>query len=641
MTGKYRQLLTTMGRSDNEAADQAIGLALLADDGWLTADLADALLERATTDAVSYVVRTYHKLDQSRRKRLLGRGPRTSGALRLAAGGSDPQARRNVIAIIIEGAHPSLVYLLIPLIHDEVPAVRAEAGAAIKVLAEKLRISLQDEPQCDDQEQSAGSDTSKAKEDLGRFCLAIELAFESFASHLRTEVVESAMYLATHLPETIWAKICEPRSRIGRAAGEILQRNSDTRFAGFAFRAFTDDELVRTAARVIASETNTAFMREWLDHARGCPATDWRKRLARIRELRWLAHDVRPLLESSPDQQLAFIDILTATSIPVRQKLNILGQMLTANDFAVQDQVVAALIDLDDLDDADVKYLLNRAASLGQVIDFSPQAAKSAERHLAILRRRQAVTANKSARSSAGEAPADGHFDDFWSSFDQLDESACQDTAKALDQEDGQFLNRIRAKLAEQSATDRLRAISLVRKMRLTRHMGQQIHRLCGDPDCGVRAMAVAALADIPGRETVHKLIEAIDDQDPRIQANAIEALEAVDPTHLQDLIEPKLASPNNRIRANAITAILKPEYTLAMQALVTMLGHPDATFRRSALWAISKAVPLHLLAKIRKLAECDPDSKVKQVAGKTMDELINYWRERKQQETQPAARGG
>jgi HEAT repeat protein len=156
--------------------------------------------------------------------------------------------------------------------------------------------------------------------------------------------------------------------------------------------------------------------------------------------------------------------------------------------------------------------------------------------------------------------------------------------------------------------------------------------------DSTTRSSAIAALGNIPNQETTQKLIEALDDEDPRVQANAIEALESANPPDLIELIEDKLNSPNNRIKANAIKVILKPQYSLALKALAAMLDHPDPVYRRSALWAVSHTMPLYLISKINKLANEDPDPEIKDSAKHAVSGLAKIWKlsETENQKNQP-----
>jgi len=571
MSGKHHQLLATIARADNEAADQAIGFALLAEDGRLTDQLAGALLERGTEGSVCYVVRAYHRLDQECQQAVVARCPGISGALRLAAKNDNPQARRNVITIIAASCQPSLTYLLSWLLHDQSPAIRTAAAGVFKALAESLadRLKAEDDGDTDDPHTELAD--SPVRTDLRRFCIALEPALETFGSHLRTEVVESAMYLARHLPQTTWAKITEPGGRIGHTAGEILLRQSDKRFAGFAFRAFTSDDLVRPAAKLIAAETNTAFLHEWLAHADYRFDQACRKRLAWIRGFRCVEQSIEPLLELPASYQITFIDILLATSTAAERKVEILNDMLKTDDPAVEQYVLAVLVQLDK---GKVSELVAREVCSALDVNASPTIQATAEQSLQEFKSPSPPDPDNSHHRPANACGSREDFAKLWSSFDRLDRSSCRTIADRLRQQDGQFLHRVSEKLTVPAQAERLMAITLVRKAGLATYLAEQIYELAGDPDRAVRSAAVAALADIPARESAEKLIEALDDNDPRVQANAIEALEAIRMPNLPELLEPKLASGHNRIRANAIKAILKPQYILALRALAGMLDH-------------------------------------------------------------------
>jgi len=629
VSGRCEQILTILAGSDNEAADQALGFALLADRGSHTCELASALLHRGTEDAVSYLVRAYHKLDRHCQQNLVDQGHEISSALRLAIKDRHQQTRDNAIDLMTACGQPKLAYILTVLLHDEVPAIRTRSAEAMRDLAEKLLADITTSAEFPEHGPGDHPPQTYSTDGLKEYCVALGAALDRFAVHLRTEVIEAAMELAPYLPDDVWARIIEPGSRPGRAAVELFQRDTRRSFAGFAFRALTSEGPGKSIAKFIAAERSGSFMSEWLNFSwyrfdRMC-----RKNLARIRNFQWIGEDAQPLLEMPGELQIRFIDVLWATAVPTERKLQILGNLLAAKDHTVQEYVVGLLVKMNT---ADANDYLSRAASLSEVMEFSPKASRIAARHL-----QRADTFDKKQPGLGGieefedldetELSEEQRFERFWKTFDTLDTASCRTEARKLRRSDCEFIERVKEKSNSPDPTDRVRVIMLARKTKLEDDFVQQIRKLCLDRDSVVRASAVAALGEFGGVAVEQELIQALDDPDPRVQANAVEALEALNPPDLFQLIESKLASPNNRIRANAIKAILKPQYTLALRVLFSMLDHPDPTFRQSALWAVTETAPWFLAAKVNKLVSEDPDPHVRALAAKAMDALIKSWK--------------
>jgi HEAT repeat protein len=84
-------------------------------------------------------------------------------------------------------------------------------------------------------------------------------------------------------------------------------------------------------------------------------------------------------------------------------------------------------------------------------------------------------------------------------------------------------------------------------------------------------------------------LVEALNDPDARVRANAIEAFEDGGDPRTAPLLLPFLADPDNRVRANAAKALHvfgRPEGRPVLEA---MLQDPSETMRLSAVWAIGE----------------------------------------------------
>ncbi len=78
-------------------------------------------------------------------------------------------------------------------------------------------------------------------------------------------------------------------------------------------------------------------------------------------------------------------------------------------------------------------------------------------------------------------------------------------------------------------------------------------------------------------------------DRDPRVQANAVEALWDMEPDEALPALKTALHSPHNRVAANAAFGLYRMSELKSIAAMVEMAQHPDPRFRVSALWAIGE----------------------------------------------------
>ncbi|HLJ51387.1 MAG TPA: HEAT repeat domain-containing protein [Bryobacteraceae bacterium] len=78
-------------------------------------------------------------------------------------------------------------------------------------------------------------------------------------------------------------------------------------------------------------------------------------------------------------------------------------------------------------------------------------------------------------------------------------------------------------------------------------------------------------------------------DRDPRVQANAVEALWEMNPAEALPALRTALHSPHSRVAANAALGLYRMSELKAIPALLEMAKHPDPRFRISALWSIAE----------------------------------------------------
>ncbi len=606
---QYTKLLNSIRGFDDPAVEQALGSALGFESNGYSKQLAEALLQRSSSNGLSYLVRYFHKLDPEMQKDLLAYCCKASDVLRSAIKIDDVQVRKNVLEIISASKQPKLCYILSLLLMDENPSIREQSANVMKEMARSLLQSLKR--------------SEIDSYDLNQFFLAIDLAFDSFASHLRTEVVRSAMYFGHVLPDSIWNKFSCEHSRFAHAAAEILIRESDPAYAGFSFRALTSPVMGKSIVKIISSTMNTQFIREWLKYAWYRFNPQVQRHLARIKEFKWISGNSRGFWELSSELQMSFIDILELTSISPGEKIEIVKSLLGTEDKAVQEYIVMTLIGMDIYE---ARVLLNQVISFDQSISFSHRGKSLASDYLTVysVENEHGKISKSEESDDIADFSSDEYFAGVWKSLNQVEKHKWAKIINRHRELDNNFVAHIRSRLNSTFPAERAKALTILKQAYLVDEFYIYVSRLCKDPDPTVRSAAIRAIASHNGPEVEQKIVEALNDADLRVQANAIESLEETNPSNLLDTLESKISHGDNRIRANAIKAILKPQYIAANRALSSMLEHPDPRFRSSALWALNQAGPMIMVDKLIKIAKSDPDPDVKQQAERAVKMLVD-----------------
>lgn len=167
----------------------------------------------------------------------------------------------------------------------------------------------------------------------------------------------------------------------------------------------------------------------------------------------------------------------------------------------------------------------------------------------------------------------------------QLHEEPCARAATAL---------RILRILEQTSVADRLRPMLV------------QLWRF---PDPAIRSKVALLL----GRST-RNVRWAIADRDPRVRANATEAIWGADTKETRKTLWGLARDANNRVVGNALLGLYKLGDPAAGEELANMARHSSARFRATAAWAMGQTLDRRFLEDLRRL-ESDPNDGVRRNA--------------------------
>ena len=145
----------------------------------------------------------------------------------------------------------------------------------------------------------------------------------------------------------------------------------------------------------------------------------------------------------------------------------------------------------------------------------------------------------------------------------------------------------LRSRATPESATQMIRILDLLGAIPTQNFWPSFQGELMAYPDRAVRSKAALLI----GRNTTHPawIKKQLTDGDARVQANAVEALWALDAADAHPVFTAALRSPNNRVVANAVLGLYRLSDLNAVRALLDMAQHADPLLRSSALWAIGE----------------------------------------------------
>ena len=136
--------------------------------------------------------------------------------------------------------------------------------------------------------------------------------------------------------------------------------------------------------------------------------------------------------------------------------------------------------------------------------------------------------------------------------------------------------------------------------------------RLMRHSNPSIRSKAVLMIGR--GGQSIQWLKGRMAQADPRIRANAIEAIWSVNSREAQTLLGSALADTNNRVLGNALLGLYRLGDCSVIQEIVLMASHETSVFRSTAAWVMGETDdPRFAETLVRMLVE--PDTTVRKVA--------------------------
>jgi hypothetical protein len=132
------------------------------------------------------------------------------------------------------------------------------------------------------------------------------------------------------------------------------------------------------------------------------------------------------------------------------------------------------------------------------------------------------------------------------------------------------------------------------------------------------RLRSKAALLIGRGNKSVPWVQTRMADEDPRIRANAVEALWDVDGPGVRELLRTAALDSSNRVAGNALVALYRLGETGTVRQIRAMAGHLAPVFRATAAWVMGQTEDPRFAADLARMLS-DPEPVVRQRVFRSM----------------------
>ena len=621
-----KSVLDILNSEDSPAADHALLAALPGAETPKAQTIVESLLARNQKPGLRGLVVAFHEFNDSIQRLLIGDMDKLFGVLREVSQSRGEQARVNVLELIRRGCAYRAAYLADVALHDRSARVREAAAETIHALADQLlrtsAIPEEDLAELVPEEiRLRMADLEAHVEDRRQVVSAIESGLQSFNLHLHPAVVEAAMWFVDDLGARFWSIVSVPGSRPAHAAIGAIGGFNNPRLVPFCITALSYGEFRPHVARGLATCTDPAFLSEWLRESWRIAQPKTARSMAALKDFEFLKDRAAELLQCTGAQIRHLPGWISATGVSAVQKSALLKDLYRRGERSVRRAAAAAAVGWQHDEGT---ALLRRIAQ-----DSGSEDSRIALYELARRRPLEYPLDSLTSTPDAGpgltaerRAAATLTFDRYWAAFDRLAEKDRRSLGEQLMAKDHSARAKLSRRLAESEPAGRIRALHIITLLGISEQFTEQLYQLSRDDHPEVRGTAVKALGQVPGVTSKRILRDALSDQDSRVQANAVEGVEASGDKSAADDLLPKLTSKDNRVRANAVKALLKLGVREAAETLLRMLDDANRAQRISALWLIDRMGLFSLAKRVVAVARGDSDPQVRERAGSLADQL-------------------
>ncbi len=608
-----------LARTKNTAADAALVEGLAHMEPPFQALAFNVLLHRDHDNSLAQIVALYSKADAPLRSLMIEHVDKLAGGIRIATSQSLFDSRRSAIHLIRDSQHGKSSYLLSDALTQ---SCHHTASLAAEVLLELAKGVATDATPW------ASSSKPSPHDQLEYVSSAVLRSLGSWSLHFRNEVVMAAILLAGSIEEELFKLAEDVRAPIARAMNNAVAGSQDSRLVGYCVRALRCAPLREAAIKCLASMSGPAAEAALADHAWLLLDADVRRACSKIIKGPGIDQEKSDFGVRSPRRKRALVRMIAASGGKAGGKAHRLGALALGGDPVAMRAAFWKLVN-DHCDSS--RGTLQAIASRGHSSYASLAALELRRRSGRSLapdgKHVEHASSSTSSDASKTKHEVDDVLEPFWVECDALDAPQRRQLARELADGVPDFDTRLRRKWAQDDADSRIRVLKIAEDVGHIPAFREEIQQGAESDNAVLRSLSVRLLGSVPDAKS-HRLIRrALEDEDSRVQANAVESFakssRAQDAPHeAATQLRQMTNAKSNRVRANAIMALLQMRVRDGAESLLKMLDSPSSGHRTSALWVVEHLNLALMMERLMKLAENDPDARVQRRAQRIAEKF-------------------
>ncbi len=179
--------------------------------------------------------------------------------------------------------------------------------------------------------------------------------------------------------------------------------------------------------------------------------------------------------------------------------------------------------------------------------------------------------------------------------------------AAVLRSADPHFFTKFRNLVTESEITDKRyvrRTLAILGALGDYSVLLPWLRSLTHDTDQRIRSQAVKLMCELrPNKALIERQLQ---DEDPRVRANAVEALWHTLGLEAKCIFKSAAASTHHRVAANGLLGLFFQGDSAAVDGMIELASHPDPLFRAAMAWALGQTHDRRALSVLKILAD-DP----------------------------------
>ncbi len=617
---KLNQIYKHLQSLGDTCVDQAMAQALPTADPNALGIMALILLKRRQAQGTIALVEHYHRLPEPVRHTLLQHAPDLTRALRIAIDNKKSSGPANAVHIIRRSASVRQAYLIADQLRQGHDDLKDESARCLLEMAERT---------------TGGPDQASDKAwdpiETAFVRSAVQEAIKFYTQHTRQDVLRAMFSLPLPAITELLGSLGATGAPLMHQTGVMLTRSDTPAVRRALLQTLAISGLHTFAIDGLRLSVDSGTFGQALHNWHLLLLKRYRTPLKRIKNTE--SYTPSPDFykdPANPNQAKGLATWLTVLPQDRPKQIRLLAAINRAADPATRLGALRRLLDLAEQAPPDAAV---HTAIAGFCTDPSEHIVRVALTHLsrchypdtARVLAQLVNSPHPQVQRIAGKRLVPVAFSRLWDSWHRLNHTQRIGAGRALIKIDPGFHTALQDKLNLPDTKPKLRALSIIGELNQGLLLQDTILRLCRDRDPHIVSAAVKALGTAEPKRAAPAIESALEHEDDRVRANAVEALARLDSTrHLDQIADMTSEHEPNRARANAIQALMKMRATDALHALSRMLADPRPQHRTSALWLVESMGIAEVAREVAEMSISEPDPQVRERAERVILQVID-----------------